>query len=56
MIGVDFVVASVSAFLVVRWLLRDIGHHDFVASASYRIASGMAILTTVFSEVVRWAR
>jgi len=54
MIGVGFVVSFVSAFLVVRWLIRYVAHHDFVPFAWYRIAFGLLILGTAWSGVVRW--
>ncbi|MGE5144749.1 MAG: undecaprenyl-diphosphate phosphatase, partial [Acidobacteriota bacterium] len=40
MVGVGFVAAFVSAFFVVRALLRYVAHHDFVPFAWYRIAFG----------------
>jgi len=54
MIGVGFVTAFVSAFLVVRWLLRYVAHHDFVPFAWYRIAFGAVILATSYFGLVRW--
>jgi undecaprenyl-diphosphatase len=54
MIGVGFVVAFVSAFFVVRWLLRYVAHHDFVPFAWYRIAFGVVILATSYLGLVRW--
>src|SRR5437588_12865428 len=54
MIGVGFVVAFISALLVVRWLLRYVSHHDFVPSAWYRIAFGLVILGTAYAGLVRW--
>src|SRR5438128_870896 len=54
MIGVGFVVAFVSALLVVRWLLRYVAHHDFVPFAWYRIAFGVVILGTAWAGLVRW--
>ena len=38
------VVAAFTAFLVVRWLLRFVRDHTFVAFGWYRIALGMLIL------------
>jgi undecaprenyl-diphosphatase len=55
MIGVGFVVAFVSALLVVRWLLRYVAHHDFVPFAWYRIAFGALILYTAWNGSVAWA-
>ncbi len=54
MIAVGFVVAFVSAFLVVRWLLRYVAHHDFVPFAWYRIAFGVVILATSYFGLVHW--
>jgi undecaprenyl-diphosphatase len=52
--GVGFVAAFVSAFLCVRWLIRYVGHHDFIPFAWYRIAFGAVILVTAWTGVVRW--
>ena len=54
MLGVGFVTAFVSAFFVVRGLLRYVAHHDFVPFAWYRIAFGVVILGTAYAGVVRW--
>jgi undecaprenyl-diphosphatase len=54
MIGVGFVVSFISAFLVVRWLLRYVAHHDFVPFAWYRIAFGVVILATSYFGLVKW--
>jgi undecaprenyl-diphosphatase len=54
MIGVGFVTAFVSAFLVVRWLLRYVAHHDFVPFAWYRIGFGIVILATSYFGLVHW--
>jgi len=54
MIGVGFVVAFVSALVVVRWLLRYVAHHDFIPFAWYRIAFGLVILGTAYAGLVRW--
>ena len=55
MIGVGFVAAFVSAFLVVRGLLRYVAHHDFVPFAWYRIAFGLVILGTAYGGLVQWS-
>ena len=39
------VVSAVTAFVVVRWLLRWVQTHDFVAFGWYRIALGLVMLT-----------
>jgi undecaprenyl-diphosphatase len=54
MIAVGFVVAFISAFFVVRGLLRYVAHHDFVPFAWYRIAFGILILATAYMGLVRW--
>jgi undecaprenyl-diphosphatase len=55
MIGVGFVAAFVSAFFVVRGLLRYVAHHDFVPFAWYRIVFGLVILGTAYAGLVRWS-
>jgi undecaprenyl-diphosphatase len=54
LIAVGFVVAFISALLVVRWLLRYVAHHDFVPFAWYRIAFGLVILGTSYAGLVHW--
>ena len=54
MIAVGFVTAFVSAFFVVRGLLRYVAHHDFVPFAWYRIAFGLVILVTAYAGWVQW--
>jgi undecaprenyl-diphosphatase len=54
MIVVGFITAFVSAFLVVRWLLRYVAHHDFIPFAWYRIAFGALIIATSYFGLVRW--
>jgi undecaprenyl-diphosphatase len=55
MVGVGFVTAFVSAFFVVRGLLRYVAHHDFVPFAWYRIAFGLVILGTAYAGLVDWS-
>ena len=52
--GVGFVTAFISAFVVVRWLIRYIGTHDFTIFAWYRIAFGLLVLTTAYTGMVDW--
>jgi undecaprenyl-diphosphatase len=52
--GVGFVAAFASAFACVRWLIRYVGHHDFIPFAWYRIAFGAVILATAYAGLVRW--
>jgi undecaprenyl-diphosphatase len=55
MVGVGFVTAFVSAFFVIRGLLRYVAHHDFVPFAWYRIAFGLVILGTGYTGLVQWS-
>src|SRR6202162_3669623 len=55
MVGVGFVTAFISAFVVVRGLLRYVAHHDFVPFAWYRIAFGLVILGTGYTALVQWS-
>jgi undecaprenyl-diphosphatase len=43
-LGIAFVVATVTAFVAVKWLLRYIQTHRFTPFAVYRIALGAALL------------
>jgi undecaprenyl-diphosphatase len=52
--GVGLVVAFVSAFVVIRWLIRYVATHDFKPFAWYRIAFGLVVLLTAYSGWVRW--
>lgn len=54
MFGVGFVAAFISAFVVVRWLIRYISTHDFAFFAWYRIVFGLVILATAYFGVVKW--
>lgn len=53
--GVGLVFSFLSAWLCVRWLLRYISTHSFVAFAYYRIAFGLVVLLTAWTGMVRWA-
>lgn len=53
--AVGSVVAFVSAYACVRWLLRYIASHTFVPFAWYRIAFGALVLLTAWTGVVDWA-
>jgi len=46
--GVGLVVAFVSAFVVIRWLIRYVATHDFKPFAWYRIAFGIVVLVTAY--------
>ena len=52
--GVGLVVAFVSAFLVIRWLIRYVATHDFRPFAWYRIAFGLLVLLTAYYGWVDW--
>ncbi|HYM59462.1 MAG TPA: undecaprenyl-diphosphate phosphatase [Thermoanaerobaculia bacterium] len=53
--AVGMVSAFVSAFIVVRWLIRYVATHDFKPFAWYRIAFGIVILVTAWAGVVNWS-
>ena len=52
--GVGFVTAFISAFVVVRWLIRYVATHDFTVFAWYRIVFGLIVLATAYTGVVDW--
>ena len=52
--AVGFVVSFVSAFLVIRWLIRYVATHDFRWFAWYRIAFGIVVLLTAYFGWVEW--
>jgi undecaprenyl-diphosphatase len=47
--------AFVSAFAVVRWLIRYVASHDFRPFAWYRIAFGVIVLATAYGGWVHWS-
>ncbi len=51
---VGLVVSWLSAWVCVKWLLRFVGNHSFVAFAWYRIAFGGLILLTARMGWVEW--
>jgi undecaprenyl-diphosphatase len=53
--AVGFVVSFVSAFLVIRWLIRYVATHDFRWFAWYRIAFGLIVLLTAWTGAVSWS-
>lgn len=53
--GVGLLFSFVSAWICVRWLLRYIATHTFVAFAWYRIAFGLVVLITAWTGLVTWA-
>jgi undecaprenyl-diphosphatase len=52
--GVGLVVSFVSAFVVIRWLIRYVATHDFMPFAWYRIAFGAVVLITAYAGWVDW--
>ncbi len=46
--------AFISAFIVVRWLIRYVSTHDFTIFAWYRIVFGLVVLATAYSGAVAW--
>jgi undecaprenyl-diphosphatase len=52
--GVGLIVSFVSAFVVIRWLIRYVANHDFKPFAWYRIAFGTVVLITAYAGVVDW--
>ena len=48
------VVSFVSAFVVIRWLIRYVATHDFKPFAWYRIAFGVVVLLTAYFGWVDW--
>jgi undecaprenyl-diphosphatase len=54
MFGVGSIAAFVSAFVVVRWLIRYVATHDFKPFAWYRIAFGLIVLLTAHFGWVDW--
>ena len=51
---VGSVVAFLSAFVVIRWLIRYVATHDFKPFAWYRIAFGLVVLATAYFGWVDW--
>jgi undecaprenyl-diphosphatase len=52
--GVGLVVSFISAFVVIRWLIRYVATHDFKPFAWYRIAFGLLVLLTAWTGWVDW--
>src|SRR5438552_3585865 len=46
--------AFVSAFVVIRWLIRYVATHDFRPFAWYRIVFGAVVLLTAYFGWVSW--
>jgi len=56
MFAVGLAVSFVSAFVVIRWLIRYVATHDFRPFAWYRIAFGAVVLATAWTGGVEWFR
>lgn len=54
MFAVGLGVSFISAFVVIRWLIRYVATHDFRPFAWYRIAFGAAVLLTAYFGWVAW--
>jgi undecaprenyl-diphosphatase len=55
MFAVGLAASFVSAFIVIRWLVRYVATHDFRPFAWYRIAFGVVVLATAYAGWVRWS-
>jgi undecaprenyl-diphosphatase len=53
-LAVGLVVSFISAFVVIRWLVRFVATHDFRPFAWYRIAFGVVVLLTFYFGWVEW--
>jgi undecaprenyl-diphosphatase len=54
MFSVGLAAAFVSAFVVIRWLIRYVATHDFTPFAWYRIAFGAVVLVTAHYGWIDW--
>jgi len=52
---IGLVASFVSAFLVIRWLIRYVATHDFRWFAWYRIVFGLVVLLTAWTGAVTWS-
>jgi undecaprenyl-diphosphatase len=53
-LAVGLVVSFISAFIVIRWLVRYVATHDFRPFAWYRIVFGVVVLLTAYFGWVEW--
>ena len=53
-LAAGLVVSFISAFVVIRWLVRFVATHDFRPFAWYRIAFGVVVLLTFYFGWVEW--
>jgi undecaprenyl-diphosphatase len=54
MFAVGLAASFVSAFVVIRWLVRYVATHDFRPFAWYRIAFGVVVLASAYAGWVDW--
>ena len=52
--SVGLVFSFLSAWVCIRWLIRYVSTHSFVAFAWYRIAFGILIFATAYWNLVEW--
>ena len=52
--AVGLIVSFISAFMVIRWLIRYVATHDFRWFAWYRIVFGLVVLATAYFGWVDW--
>jgi undecaprenyl-diphosphatase len=55
MFGAGMAAAFISAFVVIRWLIRYVATHDFTPFAWYRIVFGIVVLLTAHFGWVNWS-
>src|SRR6266480_1905402 len=55
MFALGLAAAFVSAFVVIRWLIRYVATHDFRPFAWYRIVFGAVVLLTAYFGWVSWS-
>jgi undecaprenyl-diphosphatase len=53
--GIGLLFSFFAALACVHWLIRYVATHDFVPFAWYRIAFGVIVLVTAWTEVVQWS-
>ncbi len=53
-LALGLVVSFVSAFVVIRWLIRYVATHDFKPFAWYRIVFGLVVLATAYFGWIDW--
>ena len=55
MFAAGLAMSFVSAFVVIRWLVRYVATHDLRPFAWYRIGFGVVVLATAYSGAVQWS-